>query len=107
MKFIISPARGIKEYESSATCTKPVFEKEILMLSEILKQYSPWDLESALGVGEKIAYKAFMDIQEFDIDKAFSPALFTYDGLVYKNIAPLQLSEKALDYSRETLRIIS
>lgn len=49
----------------------------------------------------------FIDIQEFDINKVGTPVLFTYDGLVYKNIAPLQLSENALDYSRETLRIIS
>lgn len=52
MKFILSPARGIKEYEPSITCTKPVFEKETLMLSERLKQYSPWDLESVLRTRE-------------------------------------------------------
>ena len=107
MKLILSPSRNIKEYKTDISGTKPVFQNEALLLAKELKKYSPWDLEDMLKINDKLAYKTFVDIQNFDLDKQGTPALFAYDGLVFKNINAAGLTAGALSHAQNTLRIIS
>ena len=107
MKFILAPARKMKEYECGYSCTKPSFEKETSILFENLREYSPWELESLLRTNETLAHQAFIDIREFETGKKGAPALFAYYGLVYKNLNAAGLSKQALKRSEVMLRIIS
>lgn len=107
MKFILSPARNIKDIPVNITQTKPLFENEMNELLESLKKLNPWELESVLRTNEKIAFNTFINIQDFDLSAKGIPALYAYDGLVYKYIAPLNLSKPAIMRAQSSMRIIS
>jgi len=87
--------------------SKVLFENETSELVKRLKKLNPWELESILKTNEKIAFRAFENIQDFDIEASGTPALFAYDGLVFKNIAPLSLSKAAITHAQSSMRIIS
>ncbi len=87
--------------------TMPAFRSETERLLNHLKEYAPWELESIFKANEKLSSASFFDYQAFDFDKEGCPALFVYDGLVYKNINPTRLSQPALDYAADSLRILS
>jgi cytoplasmic iron level regulating protein YaaA (DUF328/UPF0246 family) len=107
MKFILSPARSIRNTAIDIMQTKPIFEKETNKLLENLKELNPWELESILKTNEKIAFNAFKNIQDLDLNAKGVPALFAYDGLAYKYLDPLSLSESAIIRAQSTMRIIS
>ena len=107
MKFILSPSRNIKYMSIDITQTEPLFTDEMNKLLENLKQLNPWELESILKTNEKIAFNAFINIQDFNLSAKGTPALYAYDGLVYKYINPLKLSKSAVIYAQSSMRIIS
>ncbi len=106
MKIILSPARRIQTV-ANLPGSLPLFPQETAHLLSRLQAYTPWELESLLKVNAKIAYSAFLDFQRLDLETGGSPALFAYDGLVYRNIDPRPLPPAALDYASENLRILS
>jgi cytoplasmic iron level regulating protein YaaA (DUF328/UPF0246 family) len=85
----------------------PMFVQESSILLEKLKSFVPWELESILDTNEKLAFKAFVELQDFDFDNKGSPAMFAYDGLVYKYLEPEKLSNATIERSQEMIRIIS
>ena len=107
MKFILSPTRNIKNVAIDIAQTKPLFENEMNELLGHLKKLNPWELEGILKTNEKIAFNAFMNIQDFNLSAKGTPALYAYDGLVYKYINPLKLSKPAVIYAQSSMRIIS
>ena len=107
MKLILSPSRNMKECKIDIPGTMPAFQNEATILAKELKKYNPWDLADMLKINDKLAYKAFINVQNFDANKPGTPALFAYDGLVFRNLDPANLSASALSHSHNTLRIIS
>jgi cytoplasmic iron level regulating protein YaaA (DUF328/UPF0246 family) len=107
MKFILSPTRNIRDIAIDITQSKSLFETETIEILESLKKLNPWELESLLKTNEKIAFKAFVNIQDINLSAKGTPALYAYDGLVYKYINPLKLSKSAVIYAQSSMRIIS
>ena len=60
MRFIISPARGIKTGFVDMMPTKPLFTNETRIIANELKSYAPWELESILRVNGKIAVRGLL-----------------------------------------------
>ena len=66
-----------------------------------------------VGIGKlyenqrKLAGQAFMDIQEFDMEKTGTAALLTYDGLVFKHTEAVLWKKDDLEYAQNHLRILS
>ncbi len=106
MKLILSPARRMK-MSADQQGTLPVFQSETEYLLAHLRQYAPWQLESIFKANAKLSSDAFFDYQHFGAVGEGCPALFAYDGLVYKNLDPASLSQSALDYATDSLRILS
>ncbi len=108
MITILSPARNIRPSAPPlAPVTTPEFIDETLHLVQELRQYSPWELETILKTTPKLAMNAFQSYQDFDKSQNGSPVIFTYAGLVYRNLDAVHLSDKALAYGFEHLRILS
>lgn len=107
MKFILAPARNMKNKTVDIHCTKPLFEEETHILLRKLREHTPWELEEILKTNQKLAFKAFDDILSFDFANQGVPATFTYDGLVYRHLAPLTLSKSAIERSQSIMCIVS
>lgn len=108
MITIISPAKNMKvNTESGLEVQKPRFLDHTKIIMEQLKQYQPWELETLMKINEKLAVQTFLDTQNFELSKKGTPALFAYDGLVFKNIAADQFSKEEVAYANDHLRILS
>lgn len=87
--------------------SRPCFLRETDAISKVLKQLQPWEFEEWMQTNEKLAVQAFMDARDFQADAAGTPALLTYDGLVYKYIDGARFSKTELAYAQEHIRILS
>jgi cytoplasmic iron level regulating protein YaaA (DUF328/UPF0246 family) len=88
-------------------CSTPLFQEEALMLLQKLKEYAPWELRALYKTSEKLALESFLDIQDFGSDTPGTPALFAFDGLVFKYLRARDLSAASLEHANKTLRIVS
>ncbi|MDR1704914.1 MAG: YaaA family protein [Clostridiales bacterium] len=102
MRFILSPARNFNSTDIEAR-TKPLFVAEAKTILDKLKKYAPWELEGILNTNGRLAFKSFEYLQDFDFNKVGMPALFAYNGLVYKYFDPLGLDEAAVEDSQSVV----
>lgn len=108
MKVIISPAKRIELQKGAAPIySKPIFKKEAYMLADILKTYSPWQLEPLLKTSTALAVDAFVMYQDFTEDKIGRAALLSYNGLVFQHINAYSFSAEDFSFANEQLYILS
>ena len=83
MKIIISPAKSFKHYDNIET--EPlIFPEKTKRLVERIKKLSMNELGNLNFTNDKLTEKAYFDFQDFDFQCLTNPALFSYDGLVFK-----------------------
>ena len=100
----ISPAKKMsKNNDCVFDVTTPIYYENVKKLVEILKTFSPLDIKRTMKVSDKLSVDTYEYYQNFG--REITPALFKYDGLVYKNIAPNTLDEDQLNYLKEHLLI--
>ncbi|MDY3006424.1 YaaA family protein [Anaerococcus sp. AGMB00486] len=104
MKIIISPAKRFIQYDREKT-EDLIFERETRELVEMMRQYSISDLANMFSCNDELAIKAYYDYKEFDFDNLKNPALFSYDGLVFKQFNKEDFND--LDYLNNHVYIIS
>lgn len=116
MLAIISPAKNMLKYEvqqNSLTEHKAVplsklsFPEKTQVLANLLKTYESWELESLMKINPQLGLEAFAHFQDFSLEKQGTPALLTYDGLVFKQIKAEKMTKKQLEFSQNHLRILS
>jgi cytoplasmic iron level regulating protein YaaA (DUF328/UPF0246 family) len=83
MKILISPAKSFKKVDDLKT-KDLIFKKETQSLVDFMKAKSIWEIGNMFKINDGLTEKVYYDYQEFDFEKLKGPALFTYDGLVYK-----------------------
>lgn len=108
MKIIISPA---KKMVVDSDCFEPRQSSQFLVESqEILSKLKGMTLEELKQMwkcNDKIAAQNFERILNMNLQRNLSPAIFSYEGIQYKNIAPNILESSQLDFLEENLRIVS
>lgn len=107
MIAILSPAKTIRLFNSDIQTTKPQFLSKTEILLNQLKQFSPWQLESLMKINPKLALRAFQSFSDFDVSNQGVPAVFAYDGLVYKYLNSDDFSDDDLKFADSSLRILS
>ena len=114
MIAIISPAKNMKRNKERSVIkvlkeeiSKPLGLKKTEILLSYLKEYNPFELETLMKINEPLAVQAFMDFQNIQMENEGTPALLTYDGLVYKNIEAEKFTKEELDFANSSLRILS
>ena len=83
MKIIISPAKSFKHFDNIET-EDLLFPEKTKVLVERIKKLSMNEMGNLNMTNDKLTEKAYYDYQDFDFEKLPNPALFSYDGLVFK-----------------------
>ncbi|EEB35778.1 hypothetical protein ANHYDRO_01444 [Anaerococcus hydrogenalis DSM 7454] len=104
MKIIISPAKRFKHFENEKT-EGLLFEEETKDLVEKLRSFSINDLANMFFCNDDLAIKAYYDYKDFDFNNLKNPAIFSYDGLVFKQFKKEDFNDLA--YLNDHVYIIS
>ena len=86
MKIIISPAKSFKHFDNIDT-EGLLFPDKTRVLVDKIKKLSMNEMGNLNRTNDKLTEKAYYDFQDFDFDKLKNPALFSYDGLVFKQFS--------------------
>ena len=104
MKIIISPAKSFKHFENIDT-EELLFPEKTKILVDKIKKLSMNEMGNLNMTNDKLTEKAYYDYQEFDFRDLSNPALFSYDGLVFKQFKMEDFED--LDYLNNHVYIIS
>lgn len=104
MKIIISPAKSFKHFENIDT-EELLFPEKTKILVDKIKKLSMNEMGNLNMTNDKLTEKAYYDYQEFDFRDLPNPALFSYDGLVFKQFKMEDFED--LDYLNNHVYIIS
>lgn len=108
MKIIISPAKKMRvDNDTFVPLSKPEFLHKTFKLKEALSQMNLPALQKLWECNDEIAALNFKRLQNMNLERNLTPAVFAYDGLQYQHLAPNVLEEAALDYLQKHLRILS
>ena len=108
MKIIISPAKKMRvDNDTFVPLSKPEFLHKTLQIKETLCKMDLPALQKLWECNDEIASLNFKRLQNMNLERNLTPAVFAYDGLQYQHIAPNVLEESALEYLQEHLRILS
>lgn len=113
MITIISPAKTLDfktNYEITHNFTEPKFSKNVDEIISYCKKLQASDIFKIMSVSQKIAELNLERFQNFSNtynSNNSRPALFAYDGDVYKNIDKISLNNQNLSFASDHLRIIS
>ena len=110
--LILSPAKTL-DYDrppNTKRSTKPQFLGEASALVDIARKMSPEDIQSIMGVSERIAalnYRRFqMWNPDFSLDNA-KQAIFAFKGDVYAGLRADTFKSQELAFAQNHLRILS
>lgn len=108
MIAMIAPARNLRPAVPEGICvTKAPFAAEAAQLAKALCGYSPWQLESLLDVPPARAFDLYDAYRAFDARAAGTPALPSYYGAAYRNMALGDFTPADYAFAQEHLRILS
>ena len=108
MKIIISPAKKMRvDNDTFVPLSKPAFLDKTEKIREQLSKMEFPALQKLWECNDEIAELNFKRLQNMNLERNLTPAVFAYDGLQYQHIAPNVLDEVALDYLQKNLLILS
>lgn len=108
MKIIVSPTkRMVEDFDYYLPKQFPIFQNKAQQLLEVLSKQTPEELAVLFKCNSSIAKLNYERYQTMDLSKSHVSALFAYEGLAFKHMAPKVFSESELTYVEEHLRIVS
>lgn len=108
MRIIISPAKTMKkEPFPQESLSIPRFMDKTQEILSWLQLQSREELQKLWKCNDKIAEENIQRLKTMDLQNMLTPAVLAYDGMVFKHIAPCDLSKDALAYMQDHLRILS
>ena len=112
MKLVLSPAKSL-DYESKLPTTKATascFLSEAERLNKLLKKKSAKSLSKLMSISDNLGQLNYERNQEWELpftkDKA-RPAVYAFNGDVYRGLDVYNISTKKLDKLQDTVRILS
>ncbi|MDD7755002.1 MAG: peroxide stress protein YaaA [Clostridiales bacterium] len=111
MIAIISPAKNMRNLKIDNINPQIIgkeryFTKETDEIIRVLKDLTPWDIQSVMKVNEKIALQSYAYFQDFNFNDKGVCGLLAYDGLVFKNIKAEDFTKEDFDYANKHIRIL-
>ncbi|WP_040949741.1 peroxide stress protein YaaA [Gorillibacterium massiliense] len=108
MRIIISPAKKMKTDTDFFACGQmPQFLSESKILLSLLKKWSYEEAKSIWNCNDAIATLNVERIENMDLTRDLTPALFSYEGIQYQHMAPGVFQAEELEYLQKHLRILS
>lgn len=107
MLVLINTAKTFNEKKPPAlSLTQPVFKKQSESLVEILKKFTPKELECLMKISNEIATLNHNRYKNWTACQAL-PSLFAFYGDIYKKIAVEDFSNEDWSFAQKNLLIIS
>lgn len=112
MKIVVSPAKSLEEERALPTDhgTNPQFFEEAVTINRKLAQMSKPDLAKLMKISDKLAelnYQRYQDFDETQTGDSARPAVYLYNGDVYKGLEPYTIAHDKLDDLQKQLRILT
>ena len=107
MRTILAPARNVRPAACGAAPSGLLFPAQVARLVDLLREYSPWQLESLLDVPPERAFALYDAWRAFDVNATGTPALLAFYGAAYRNMAPQDFTKADLSFAQAHLRILS
>lgn len=107
MKVIISPAKKMKIEEDIEWKTVPVFLSDAKKLQATINNLSSSEKKAMWNCSDAIAKDSERIFAHMDLNAGQTPALFSYNGIQYQNMAPEAFTTDELDWLQDHLRILS
>ena len=108
MKIIISPAKKMNIDDDIFECrTEPVFLEKTKELMNYMMNLSYEECKTMWKCSDKLAQLNYDRILDMDLNYRLTPAIFSYEGSQYQYMGPKVLSQGAIEYLQENLRILS
>lgn len=108
MKIIVSPAKSMKvENDLFSHKSMPVFIDRSEHILENMRKKTLQEMQTLWKCSYNLALRAYENLQTVNLRKNLTPAIFAYEGIQYKYMAPRVMSEKALSYVENNLCILS
>lgn len=85
----------------------PVYLKQTTEILETLRLLSYDQLKKLWHASDKLTQASYQQLQTIDMHHRLTPAILGFSGIQYQYMAPDLLSEAALAYLQEHLRILS
>lgn len=106
MKILITPSKEIKITDLFIENKSVIFKEKTENIIKTMKKYSVSDLKKEYKLNDKIAEKTYLEWQNIENAKKY-PAIYFFNGLMYRNIFAEEMKDEELDYLEDSLRIIS
>ena len=108
MRIIISPAKQMRVYIDTLTCTEvPAFINKTEILKDWISDLSYDEQKALWACNDKIAKQNAERFVDIDLHRNLTPALLAYDGIQYTYMTPAVFEDGQFDYVQEHLRILS
>ena len=112
MLAVLSPAKTLREapFEKDLALSEPLFEKQAVSLSKLLKRKSAKSLSKLMSISDNLAQENFERYQNWSPEPSkedLYPAVWLFNGEVYRGLEVETLSEDSLNYLQAHVRILS
>jgi cytoplasmic iron level regulating protein YaaA (DUF328/UPF0246 family) len=112
MLTLLSPAKKLNmdPAETGVPITQPRLRDDMKEIATVAKAQTAADLKRLMHISDKLATMNFERFQVFNLENksnSAKPAGLAFDGDVYWGLEADSLSEDALSYAQEHLRILS
>ena len=108
MKIIISPAKKMNIDDDIFECrTEPVFLEKTKELMNYMMNLSYEECKTMWKCSDKLAQLNYDRILDMDLNYRLTPAIFFFFFIQYQYMGPKVLSQDAIEYLQENLRILS
>ena len=112
MKIVISPSKTLDFENPSPTDkrTQPQFIADSKKLISKMREYSPEELGSLMGISDKLAHLNFERFQDWKAPftaKNAKQAIYAFRGDVYTGLDADTLKPKDIEFAQEHLRMLS
>lgn len=107
MLLIISPAKKMVQADDFAWRDLPRFLPQAERILDAMRAMSREELQALWKCSDALAELNFERVAQMDVRRSLAPAVFSYEGIQYQNIAPQVMTSEQLEYLQEHLRILS
>ncbi len=107
MRIILSPAKKMRIDEEAPGLSAPSLLEKTAVLEKYLRALSFDEAKALWKCSDKLVQENLKRIEVMDLHHRLTAALFAYDGLVFQHIGANIMTQEALDYLNDHLRILS
>ncbi len=110
MLVVVSPAKSLDFDPVDVTTTEPAFQADAVRLAKTMRNLTLGDLKGLMSLSDNLAKLNRDRFKAFEAEPAadkVKPAIYAFDGDTYKGLEAKTMSEDAIRYAQDHLRILS